>query len=257
MLHKIVIIFSLLGLSLHSSIAENTQKTNELHTIADIGKPIVAENTLPNKKQTKTRDPRIKKSVKKTKKANPVQGQIEKTVRPEIRIEREKTQKKTPYPKSYQVFIEKNIGFTVTKLQTPAQTDMRQIFVNTETLLTNGFRFNSFLFLGAGTGLQLQIDDTWYYTAIPLFGNIRLYAPGPRHTPFIGSDVGYIFFPSKQIEGGLYCNIYVGIRIKLRHKMAINASGGYAQQRAEGITATHLTVKGPFHSGKLKLGFEF
>lgn len=99
MLHKIVIIFSLLGLSLHSSIAENTQKTNELHTIADIGKTIVAENTLPNKKQTKTRDPRIKKSVKKTETANPVQGQIEKTVRPEIRIEREKSTKENTLSK--------------------------------------------------------------------------------------------------------------------------------------------------------------
>lgn len=235
----------LLNLFLYIEAAEHTQKTVENSVFAGFSEnSIVAENAPPNKTQEiDTEDVR--------------QNLI--SVRPKSRTEK-KTQKKPNQQSGYQGIIEENIGFTVTHiytLQGSILKEERQIFVNTETLFTNGYRFNPVFFMGIGTGLQRQSDDSWSYSAIPLFANIRLYAPSPVHAPFIGTDIGYMFFPSKHIDGGFYLNVYLGLRIKLQGKMAVSIGGGYARQNAEGITASLFAIKGPFNAGKLKLGFEF
>lgn len=123
-----------------------------------------------------------------------------------------------------------------------------------ELTVSNGYQFNSYLYLGAGAGVNYYCQndaDTWSF---PLFFNPRLTIPTPGSvSAFIDAKVGYTV--GQDIEG-FYLAPSLGTRIALTNRNAINLSVGYTLQKAN---FDYYSYSGSlsFHAITFKLGFEF
>lgn len=105
---------------------------------------------------------------------------------------------------------------------------------------SHGYQFNSYLFLGVGTGLHymskyetagstIALDQRKATTDIPVFANIKCNMGKSKYAPFIDLKGGKYLTNN----GGLYANISAGLRIATNERSAVNFSVGYTLQELE------------------------
>ncbi|MBQ7310846.1 MAG: hypothetical protein IJW88_04885 [Alistipes sp.] len=84
-----------------------------------------------------------------------------------------------------------------------------------------GYRFNNYLFLGGGTGLE------WYINggdcAIPIYANARLYLlPKSRWQPFVSLSLGALVPIAKGSDSGYYRKHYDGTQLHINPTIGVN-----------------------------------
>lgn len=114
-----------------------------------------------------------------------------------------------------------------------------------------GWRFNDWVFLGAGTGLHV-FDDWWgiYGLEIPLYAQTKIYFMKTRWRPFfitsVGMRLGCVNFNNNEVIGAMF-NTGFGVEYCISNKYAINYSMGYDMQQR----------RRPSHGFSMRLGFVF
>lgn len=98
--------------------------------------------------------------------------------------------------------------------------------------LSNGYRFNKYLYAGIGTGVHYYFDSD--DAIIPLFADLKVYPLTNRVSPIIGFGVGYSFNASDGFSGlGLYLNPQLGVNYKLDNNLDLSFSIGFEMQRTD------------------------
>lgn len=121
--------------------------------------------------------------------------------------------------------------------------------------LVNGYRFNQYIFVGGGIGVNYYYQGS-KNTFIPVYVDFRAYFTDNEVTPYININLGYSFYESKKkvgcfamceyegnvtSSGGLFFNPSVGVTINLPDtKSALNISIGYQLQKLS--TSTHIVT---------------
>ncbi len=108
-------------------------------------------------------------------------------------------------------------------------TDDEYYFLNLEYIA--GYRFNNYLFLGGGTGLELLLK--YYPLAMPIYANARLYLrPKSRWQPFFSLSLGALI--PIAIDDILCCediqphiNPTVGVNCRINSKYSCYINLGY------------------------------
>ncbi len=107
--------------------------------------------------------------------------------------------------------------------------DDDEVFLNLEYIA--GYRFNNYLFLGGGTGVELLLKHN--SLAIPIYANARLYLlPKSRWQPFISLSLGAIVpIVASGIEyhNGIqpHINPTVGVNYRINSKYSCYLNLGY------------------------------
>jgi len=104
-----------------------------------------------------------------------------------------------------------------------------EIFASAEYIA--GYRFNNYLFLGGGTGLEWFIGED---LAIPIYANARLYLlPKSRWQPFVSLSlgalvplaVGSVFYRYDGTQ--LHINPTIGVNYRINNKYSCYLNLGY------------------------------
>lgn len=104
-----------------------------------------------------------------------------------------------------------------------------EIFASAEYIA--GYRFNSYLFLGGGTGLELLLN--YNSLAMPIYANARLYLlPKSRWQPFISLSLGAIVpiaASGSEYHRGIqpHINPTVGVNYRINNKYNCYINLGY------------------------------
>lgn len=106
--------------------------------------------------------------------------------------------------------------------------------VRLEAATSQGYQFNSYLYLGAGIGASCFLNDATT-TFFPVFANPRVDFNTGKISPFIDLRGGYTFGDSK----GIYLVPSVGARLRLA-KGGLNFSAGYTWQQADFLEITPM-----------------
>ena len=115
-----------------------------------------------------------------------------------------------------------------------------------------GYRFNNYLFLGGGTGLELLLN--YNSLAMPIYANARLYLlPKSRWQPFVSLSLGALV---RIAEGDNlsyddiqpHINPSIGVNYRINSKYSCYLNLGYMGRRADYTGYQCLTIR---------LGFTF
>ena len=104
-----------------------------------------------------------------------------------------------------------------------------EIFASAEYIA--GYRFNSYLFLGGGTGLELLLNHN--SLAMPIYANARLYLlPKSRWQPFVSLSLGAIVpiaNDGREQHNGIqpHINPSVGVNYRINNKYSCYLNLGY------------------------------
>ena len=139
-----------------------------------------------------------------------------------------------------------------------------QVFLNLEYIA--GYRFNNYLFLGGGTGLE------WYMSgedlAIPIYANARLYLlPKSRWQPFVSLSLGALV-PITEDDGirydynydgtQLHINPTIGVNYRINNKYSCYLNLGYMPRRTYYYYNGYgHTMNEDDHCLTIRLGFTF
>lgn len=133
-----------------------------------------------------------------------------------------------PKPKKTLVPTERGFEQSVEVGVSPAL-DYGDVFLNLEYIA--GYRFNNYLFLGGGTGLELLLN--YNSLAIPIYANARLYLlPKSRWQPFISLSLGAIVpiaASGSEYHRGIqpHINPTVGVNYRINSKYSCYINLGY------------------------------
>ena len=128
-----------------------------------------------------------------------------------------------------------------------------------ELTTSHGYQFNSYLFVGGGTGFQYYHEAETF--TMPIFADIRAnFMKGPI-VPFVGFKAGYTFDLSEDAGGlGCYLSPSAGVKLAVSSGVALNLSVGYTAQMVNidyedysGYYSGHVTLNGV----SFKVGIEF
>lgn len=139
------------------------------------------------------------------------------------------------------------------------------LFVSAEYIA--GYRFNNYLFLGGGTGLE------WYIhggdLAIPIYANARLYLlPKSRWQPFVSLSLGALV-PITEDDGirydynydgtQLHINPTIGVNYRINNKYSCYLNLGYMPRWTYYYYNGYFdyTSKDDDHCLTIRLGFTF
>ena len=128
-----------------------------------------------------------------------------------------------------------------------------EIFASAEYIA--GYRFNSYLFLGGGTGLELLLN--YNSLAMPIYANARLYLlPKSRWQPFISLSLGAIVpiaNDGSEQHNGIqpHINPSVGVNYRINNKYSCYINLGY-MPRWTIYESSYI-----FHDLTIRLGFTF
>ena len=139
-----------------------------------------------------------------------------------------KPEPKPKKPKKTFASIERGFEQSV-EVETAPGLGYGNLFVSAEYIA--GYRFNNYLFLGGGTGLE------WYINggdcAIPIYANARLYLlPKSRWQPFISLSLG-VLAPIADSDGECYdgtqlhINPTIGVNYRINNKYSCYLNLGY------------------------------
>ncbi|MDR1938050.1 MAG: hypothetical protein LBQ73_06090 [Tannerellaceae bacterium] len=154
-------------------------------------------------------------------------------------------QSNTPNIKRYRVFLEMNHTINSTNSS----------YDHLELVGGCGSQFNSYVFLGGGTGIHYFNAGTDNVFMIPLFTDFRLNFSKKKITPSIGLKAGYSFHISSDdiyppFVGGMYLCPSVGLKYRpLNDFVAANFSIAY--------TIQFMGFKGAYRGLSFIYGFEF
>lgn len=122
---------------------------------------------------------------------------------------------------------------------------------------SHGIRFNEYLFVGAGTGLDIYTGGGEAGVALPLYLDVKGYLPvAPKLNLFAGVDLGGHIGLSDNVNGGFLLSPQVGLAYKILDGKALTFSFGYDHR-------TWTASSGGFRASinvdaiSLKLGFQF
>ena len=110
-----------------------------------------------------------------------------------------------------------------------------EIFASAEYIA--GYRFNSYLFLGGGTGLELLLNHN--SLAMPIYANARLYLlPKSRWQPFVSLSLGAIVpiaNDGREQHDGIqrHINPTVGVNYRINNKYSCYLNLGYMPRWTE------------------------
>ncbi len=98
---------------------------------------------------------------------------------------------------------------------------------------THGLQLAQKFFIGAGSGILIDIDGGFGGAVMPLYADFRFdFWNGKKVSPFIDLKAGYTLEISSDdygfIGNGLYLNPSVGFRIRLTERMGINIGLAYS-----------------------------
>lgn len=96
-----------------------------------------------------------------------------------------------------------------------------------EISTSHGYQINPYIFIGAGTGLNVFYDDGGHAYVIPVFAHARSECLNSAISPFFDFKIGYSFLDTD----GLYCCPSVGCRFQVSNTIGLNVSVGYTYQR--------------------------
>lgn len=134
------------------------------------------------------------------------------------------------------------------------------LFVSAEYIA--GYRFNNYLFLGGGTGLE------WYMSggalAMPIYANARIYLlPKSRWQPFISLSLG-VLAPIADSDGECYdgtqlhINPTIGVNYRINNKYSCYLNLGYMPRWAYYYNEYFdYTNEYDDHCLTIRLGFTF
>lgn len=106
----------------------------------------------------------------------------------------------------------------------------------------HGYRFNPYLFVGAGVGVDYNTDIESVF--IPVFANVKGYFTRTMVRPYISLDLGYAVateslelppkigyaYTEKIDIGGLLINPAFGASIRVSNRHSVNLAAGYRMQ---------------------------
>jgi hypothetical protein len=145
--------------------------------------------------------------------------------------------------KGYKAFID--LGYTFAD-------ESREDANRFEASFSNGYRFNNYVFLGAGIAYH-DYDAAKLHT-VPIFVDFRANFINYRVTPFFDFRSGYSF---GDLEG-IYSYAGFGVRFGSPQKGACNLSLGYSYQEFEDYYESYYEKETVYTGGfTLKFGIEF
>ena len=171
-----------------------------------------------------------------------------------------KPEPKPKKPKKTFAPIERGFEQSVEVGASPALDD-DEVFLNLEYIA--GYRFNSYLFLGGGTGVELLLKHN--SLAIPIYANARLYLlPKSRWQPFISLSLGAIVpIVASGIEyhNGIqpHINPTVGVNYRINSKYSCYLNLGYMPRwTIHEYRSSYIYYYGyDYHCLTIRLGFTF
>jgi len=104
--------------------------------------------------------------------------------------------------------------------------------------IINGYRVNSWFYVGAGTGLRLYFDnDAMFnsfaaYPVIPFFADFRVYLNRNKVWPYLSMSMGYSFDASDYFSAlGLLINPTAGFAFRISDKLGMHTGMGFDYQQ--------------------------
>ena len=134
-----------------------------------------------------------------------------------------------PEPKTKKTLVPTERGFEQSvEVSVNPGDPYSEIFASAEYIA--GYRFNNYLFLGGGTGLELL---HYYSLAMPIYANARLYLlPKSRWQPFVSLSLGAIVpiaNDGREQHNGIqpHINPSVGVNYRINNKYSCYLNLGY------------------------------
>lgn len=125
--------------------------------------------------------------------------------------------------------------------------------------IINGYKFNSYISLGGGTGFRYCFNSKDIY--LPIFVDFRVNFSSKRVTPYASVALGSTYNLSSQGETpGVLFNPAVGIKFRFTKRMGLNVGIGYDLQSMDYFTTDYYdwSITNEFSSAiSLNVGFTF
>lgn len=89
------------------------------------------------------------------------------------------------------------------------------------------YHINRRFAIGAGSGLSV-----YEKTLIPLYASVQFFLTRPKKfTPYLECNIGGVFAPAKEANGGLYLSPAFGGHLRITSKLKMNFAVGYELQK--------------------------
>ena len=141
-----------------------------------------------------------------------------------------------PEPKPKKTLVPKERGFERSvEVGVHSEPFLDDVFISGEYIA--GYRFNNYLFLGGGTGVELLLKHN--SLAIPIYANARLYLlPKSRWQPFVSLSLGAIVpiaNDGREQHDGIqrHINPTVGVNYRINNKYSCYLNLGYMPRWTE------------------------
>lgn len=145
----------------------------------------------------------------------------------------------------YLLLIENSFGIGIDSYKTTLE----------QFSVINGYRFNSYISLGIGTGFRYCFNPDLYIRKafLPLFADFRVNFNNEKVTPYMSLDLGSVYNLKDDTEDPCFIiNPSFGVKFRFTQRMGLNVGIGYELYNLESHDQYEV-----FNSISLKLGFSF
>jgi hypothetical protein len=124
--------------------------------------------------------------------------------------------------------------------------------------LINGYRLNSSMFAGIGTGLRYFSTEDAGFSVIPLFLDFRYRLPNKEISPFAAFSAGYAWDGSHGFQdAGFLFNPQIGLQLNKHPDFMFHIGFGYEIQQMRFITGFNTYIIRFSEAASFNLGMTF